>query len=283
MLRLIRERFVPVAVDQHIHRRLKDAEGELFAKVLRQAGRGLDGRSQGVYCFTPDGTLLTFANTAQAGRVRQLLTGALAKFDPAAAEAANIAAAAGSKPLPEPPAGGLILDVTAKVLGGYEDGAGRRAEVHRDSLGRDHLWVRQDEAAALASGEFPASLARRIAKFHLVDNTRGEPPLWRDAEIRRLEVKLEAGQVRGSVELQTPRGDRGYQADLYGIVESQDGQVTRIDLVFKGQFWGQGAYTPGAPPGKFPLAVALRLAADDCAANRVPPQAARLGAADYLR
>ena len=66
MLRLLRTRFVPVAVDQHIHRRLQDAEGKLFAKVLKQAGQGLDGGSQGVFCFTPDGKLLAFANVVEA-------------------------------------------------------------------------------------------------------------------------------------------------------------------------------------------------------------------------
>ena len=36
-------------------------EGELFAKILKQAGRGRDGTSQGNYLFSPDGTLLAFA------------------------------------------------------------------------------------------------------------------------------------------------------------------------------------------------------------------------------
>lgn len=40
-------KFIPVAVDQHDHRRRKDADGELFAKILKQAGRDLEGTSQG--------------------------------------------------------------------------------------------------------------------------------------------------------------------------------------------------------------------------------------------
>ena len=56
MIALLKGRFVPVAVDQHVHRRMRDEEGEFFARVLRQAGRGLGGRSQGVYLFTADGT-----------------------------------------------------------------------------------------------------------------------------------------------------------------------------------------------------------------------------------
>ena len=276
---------MPVAVDQHIHRRLKDEEGQLFAKVLRQAGQGLDGRSQGVFCFTPDGTLLTFANVVDAEPALRLLNGALAKFDPSTAAAAE-AAAVGRSPMPQPPPGGIIAQVTTKVLGGY-DASDKRAQVYLESLGRDHLWVRKDEAEALAkslaAGTFPTSLAQRLARYHLVDNTRGEPPMWEAAEIKRLELTIRDGQVRGVVHLETRRGDRGYQADIAGIIEVQDGNISRLDLVAKGQFWGEGTFTPNAPKGKFPLAVACRLADADSAASQVPPQAARLGADEYLR
>ncbi len=280
---------MPVAVDQHIHRRLQDEEGQLFAKVLRQAGQGLDGRSQGIFCFTPEGTLLTFANVVDAEPALRLLDGALKKFDPSAAAAE--APAVGKSPLPQPPPGGLIINVTSKVLGGY-DASDKQAQVYRQSLGRDHLWIRQDEAEALAksltTGTFPASLAQRLARYHLVDNTRGEPPMWEASEIKRLELTIREGQVRGGevrgvVHLETRRGDRGYQAEIAGFIEVQEGRVSRLDLVAKGQFWGEGTFTPNAPKGKFPLAVACRLAAADCAASQVPPQAARLGAQEYLR
>src|SRR5687768_11737959 len=83
ILNLLSTRFVPVAIDQHVHRTLKDAEGDLFAKVLKQAGRGLGGTSQGNYLFGPDGTLLAFANTADADHVKRLMATALKKFAPA--------------------------------------------------------------------------------------------------------------------------------------------------------------------------------------------------------
>ena len=43
MVKLLSDRFVPVAVDQHMFRQRKDAEGELFSRVLKQAGRSTDG------------------------------------------------------------------------------------------------------------------------------------------------------------------------------------------------------------------------------------------------
>ena len=55
-----------------VHRTLNDAEGELFAKILKQAGRGADGISQGNYLFSPNGNLLAFADTAvPAARVKR--------------------------------------------------------------------------------------------------------------------------------------------------------------------------------------------------------------------
>jgi hypothetical protein len=276
---LLGTRFVPVAVDQHIHRVLKDAEGELFAKVLKQAGRGLGGTSQGYYLFSPDGKLLAFANTADAAHVRRLMETALKKFDP---DAAPVAAGAPKAALPqfEPPAGGLVLDVTSKVLGGYEKGS-KRAMM--DALGRDHLWLRKDEAEALARGELPESVKQRIARFHLIDNTRGEPPLWRPDEVRKLEVTLKDGRLSGSVHLETKAGNRGYQAEVLGFVEVKDGRVTRFDLVARGRFWGEGTFTRGAPPGRFPFAVAFTLSPGTCAADRVLPGAARGNLKGYLR
>ena len=279
VLKLLATRFVPVAVDQHIHRTLKDAEGALFAQILKQAGRGLGGTSQGNYLFSPDGKLLAFANTADAAHVRRLMEAALRKFDPAAAPAAETGPKAALSQF-EPPAGGLVLDVTSKVLGGYEKGGNRAM---RDAVGRDHLWLRKDEAEALARGELPEAVKRRIARFHLLDNTRGEPPPWRPDEVRRLELTLQGGRLSGSVHLETKAGDRGYRADLLGVVEVRGGRVTRLDLVAKGAFWGEGTFTRGAPPGCFPFAVAFTLSPGTSAADRVLPGAARGNLKGYFR
>ncbi len=271
-----------MAVDQHIHRHLRDAEGDLFARVLKQAERGLDGYSQGVYIFTAEGRLLAFANTSDAGRVKGLLDTAFKKFAPGET-LFPIEGEKTARPLPTPPAGGLVVDVTTKVLGGY-DSANPRGKRFLNSLGRDHLWVRKDEAESLASGSLPESLAQRLARFHLVDNTRGEPPMWRADEVRTLNLKFEDGRLRGPIHLETKNGDRGYQAELLGFISAKDGKVTRFDLVVRGEFWGHGTFTRGAPKGKFPMAVAFSLSDGKCIADQVPPQAARGGAIkSYLR
>ncbi len=280
MLESLSTRFVPVAIDQHIHLHLKDAEGELFAKVLRQAGRGLDGTSQGNYLFTPEGKLLSFANTADAAEVKRLMETALRKFD---RDAGGTAGPEGKAiGFFEPPVGGLVVDVTAKVLGGYEKGT-KTSEAARESLGRDHLWLRKDEAEALARGELPESVKLRIARFHLLDNTRGEPPSWGAGEVKGLEMTLKDGRVSGWVHLETKSGDRGYRAALLGQVRVEGGKVTRFDLVARGDYWGEGTYTRGAPPDKFPFAVAFTLSRGASPADRVPPGAARGNFQGYLR
>ena len=239
---------MPVAVDQHIHRRLKDEEGKLFASVLKQAGRGLGGRSQGVYIFAPSGTLLAFANTADAAHVKRLMKKALDSSEPAP-PAIDYPDAPKASPVGDRPKGTLIALVTTKVLGGYEKVEGRRTPIHAASLGEDHLWIRPDEADALARGSFPDSLLQRMVRYHFVDNTRGEPPFWRTDEVRRADVRLnDEGVLDGKVELQTQDEQRGFEAEVFGHLETKDGKLSRFDLVARGWFHGEGRFTRGAPP-----------------------------------
>lgn len=281
MLDLLRKKFVPVAVDQHIHRKLRDEEGKLFADVLKQAGRGLEGGSQGVFVFTPEGKLLAFQNVAEAEPVKRLLRAALAKFDPAATRPVK-GAEKEATALVTPPAGGLVVRVGAKVLGGYE-GSSEQVKRYANSISRDFLWLRKDEAASLARGVLPDSVKTRIARYHLIDNTRGEPPMWQPDEVKKLDLTLEDGKLTGAIHLETKSGDRRYRADVLGFVEAKDGTVTRFDLVVKGTFRGEGTFSRGAPKGDFPFAVAFTLSQGKTAADRVPPQGARGYLQGYLR
>jgi hypothetical protein len=275
--------FVPVAVDQHDHRRRKDAEGELFAYVLKQAGRGLDGYAQGFYIFTPTGKLLEHSNTVSGDRMKEVLASALKKFDPQAPIPRIEEDVKAGRPLYEAPAGGLVVSVTSKVLGGYIQAEESTLKIRQESLGRDHLWVRKDEAEQLCKDTLAETLLVRMARFHLVDNTRGEPPFWKKEEIKRLEVSLHKGTLSGVVHLETRSGDRGFDGQFLGLVETRGAEVTRFDVVVKGKFWGEGTYTHGAPRGKFPFAVAFTLSTGKGIERRVPPGGARSNSKAYLR
>ncbi|MCI0340800.1 MAG: hypothetical protein L0216_06555 [Planctomycetales bacterium] len=280
---MLRTKFVPVALDQWYQRRQKDAEGEFYRKIAGQGPRNdFKGTTQGLYAAAPDGTFLGYNNNRGPERVRKLLRKALDAFRPADAPPIE-AGPADPQYAHVPPEGGLVVDVTAKVLGGYPEPKDWHERIFQVALQRDHLWVRKDEHEALARGKIPESLRVRIARFHLVDGTRGEPPMWKREEIRRLDLALAEGRLSGSVHLETESGDRGFEADLLGFVEAKDGRVTRLDLVAKGLFWGEGRYTKGAPPGKFPLAVRFALASGKDAADRIPPEGGRGWHADYIR
>jgi hypothetical protein len=133
-------------------------------------------------------------------------------------------------------------------------------------------------------------LVYRVARFHLVDNTRGEPPFWDRAAVRRHHLKLRVAEVTdhrlilrldGSILITTSadldRADRGFDARLSGVIryDAQAGKFDRFDLVAVGDHWGEGPFTRNARPGRTPLGVAFELARGDRAADRVPPQGAR--------
>jgi hypothetical protein len=285
---LLKTRFIPVAIDQAYQRRQQDAEGEFYRKIAGQGPRDdFNDTTQGLYIATPSGKLLMYNNNRDPAKVRALMQRNLDEFNASTESDSTVAAIepgkADSRWNVISPEGGLVVRVQAKVLDGYEPTTDPWRTIFQSALSRDNLWITQSEHDALARGELPRSLPRRIARFHLVDNTRGEPPMWRDEEIRELEMTLENGRLRGRVRLETDRGDRGYEAELLGLVETRDGKVVRLDLVALGEFWGEGPFTRRAPKGKFPLAIAFTLADGADVADEVPPQGSRGWLEGYFR
>ncbi len=279
IVKLLQTRFIPVAIDQAYQRRQKDNEGRFYQKIANQGPRKIgQGTTQGLYSADAAGRLLEYTNNRGAERVLRMMHAALKKHRPE-----KVAAIAKGTPdaryNPQPPKGGLVVRVTSKVLGGYEKTDNEWRRIFQSSLGRDNLWIRADEHAALAKGQLPKSLLKRITRFHLIDNTRGEPPMWRDSEIKKLEGTFNGkngnGKLRATVHLQSADNKRAYEAELIGHIETRNGKVTRLDLVAKGDFRGEGRYTRNAPKGKFPLAIAFTLADGKDAADTIPPQGSR--------
>ncbi len=279
---LLSTKYIPVAIDQHIHRRLNGAEGRLFTELVTRAGRFLDVTAQGVYVFTSTGELLAFRHTHDPLVVKQMLISVLerAESEPSASGWSELGEDAHF--MLKAPAGVVVLDVVSKVLGGYGEPSGPRERILQSSHGRDHFWIRQDEVASLSEGIVPDSLLSRMARFHLVDNTRGEPPMWRADQIRSANAVLRDGRLVGSVRLETTRLRRGYAASLFGLVDVEGGVVTKFDVVARGLAWGRGYYNSGAPRGRYPLAVRFTLAQGMWPFDAVPPGAARTRTSEYL-
>ena len=284
---LLKTRFIPVAIDQAYQRRQQDTEGEFYRSIASQSPRNdFNSTTQGFYIATASGKLLLYNNNRDPDKLLRLMRRELKGFE-------SLSDAEGAKPLPKTksdprynvnaPAGGLTVRVHAKVMGGYEPTTNQWRQIFQNAVSRDNLWITKSEHRALVRGEFPDSLQRRIARYHLVDNTRGEPPMWRPEEIRALEMQRKGTHLQGSVRLESKRADRGYEADMRGEIEVKSGRVIRFDLVCLGQFWGEGPFTGGAPEGKFPLAISFTLADGTDVADRIPPQGSRGWVDGYLR
>jgi hypothetical protein len=316
LIQLASEEFVPVTGDDWYQRRRQDAEGEFFRKVADQGPRKGEGGStrQGIYCLTPSGKLLAYKNAQDADVMRAVLERALADWKKLPAEERE----AGAVKVPDPgdpdkryhrapPADGLILNVYTRILDRDDRGDCRRGTCETpggDRAAHDHLWLTKVEWQSLLPKEakagdqfaMPEPIARRIARFHLVDDTRGEPPFWSAEEVRRSEMRwtveeANAAAVRlrldGSVLLATDadpkKAGRGYEARLLGYLEYDPTKraVTRFDVLALGDHWGEGTFTRGAREGRRPLGVAFELAPGGKPADAVPPQAAR-DIGDYL-
>lgn len=288
IVKMLKTRFIPVAIDQAYQRRQKDAEGEFYRKIAGQSPRSnFNSTTQGFYVSTASGMLMLYNNNRDPAKVRRLMQRQLDEFQLNGFAKLDVAEIKPGKVdpryNPRLPAGGLVVRVRAKILGGYKPTTDRWRQIFQTSLSRDNLWISDSEHRALVRGEIPAGLQKRIARFHLVDNTRGEPPMWQEAEIRKVEMKLDNGRLTGRVGLATSDKSRGYDAELKGFITAKDGKVVRFDVVSLGEFWGEGRYTRGAPVGKFPLAVSFSLADGSDVADTIPPQASRGWLRGYLR
>lgn len=285
---MLQSRFIPVAIDQAFQRRQKDSEGEFYRKIASQGPRSdFNGTTQGFYIATSSGDLLLYNNNRHPEKVRRLMREKLDEFFEHRDANANVA------PLSEesrdrlynvkPPEGGAILRVHGKVLDGYEPTDDRWQEIFQSALSRDNMWLTAEEHKQVAAGNIPKQVQQRLVRFHLVDGTRGEPPMWNEDEIRTLDMQLDNGRLSGKVHLETKDGKRGYQAQILGYVESSGETLTRFDVVVHGDFWGEGRYTKNAPEGKFPLAISFSLADGKDIADEVVPQAWKGWHHNYLK
>lgn len=314
MVRLAREEFVPVAADDWYQRRREDAEGEFFRSVADQGPRKGQGGStrQGIYCLTASGRLLAYRNAADPQVMIDVLREALTAWN----KLPRGERAAGSIEVPPlnaedlderyaraPPEGGLILKVHARTL--EQDEAGEYRACSGDETGyggqaasTDHLWISEEEWRSLIPAkprpndafEMPAAIAHRIARYHLLDNTRGEPSFWSREEIRSLRISLRVERaddaevllrMEGGVLLSTDErpaaAERGYEAALSGHIRYDIGRdaISEFEVLVLGEHWGEGPFTGGARPGRTPLGVAFLLTPGEHPTDRIAPQGMR--------
>lgn len=308
-IKLINDHFIAVAADDWYQRRRTDVEGRFWKKVADQGPRKGQGGAtrQGIYCFTPDGELLVYRNHLDENVMRDEFKRALKKWQtlPAArtkpgALTIEDAGAPDERYHRPPPRGGLILCSYTRILDKKDDGyvPGTCSRKGADFAALDHVWLTAEEWKSLIPANpkvgdtksLPRELAMRLARFHLVDNTRGEPPHWQSDEVRELKFNLTVESVTDeklvlamegatllATESDAARSKRGYDVRLRGTIDyhRKAKQIAKWNMVAVGDHWGEGTYTGGARPGRTPLGIAFELADGKQEADRVPPQAAR--------
>ena len=280
---LLKTGFVPVAIDQWYTRSQQDAEGDFYRGIAAAGPRSeFEQTTQGFYLADAAGNFLGYNNNRHGLPLKQLLKETLEGFT----QGENV------EPLTRTsvdedysrsiPAGASVIRVNSKVLGGYAEPESEWDEIFQNAISRDNLWILDDEKAMLKSGEFPAILARRIARFHLVDNTRGEPDMWRGSDIKELNVSLENDEISGNAYLESAGDRRYYRVGFRGFVEFEGDEISRFDVVALGQHFGHGRYTSGAPDGEFPVAIAFRLADGSDVSDAIAPQGTKGWMPAYL-
>jgi hypothetical protein len=285
LVKVICTRFIPVAVDHEIERR-KDAEGELYRKV---AGNAV---SNSVFAFDPSGKVL-FKRLGDGIYQKYVpaLEEAIKDYQPAKATAKEVPAGADRDEHYYPvPADAVVVHVTSRMVKAGKDWPGP------ERWGRDNMWIRADEVAALAKGELPESLKKRLPRCHLINTTGGHltsGAMWKPEHVKRLDMRLADGRLTGEVDLEgwvkgPVRNDHSrYSVRLLGFVEAKNGKLTRFDVVALGPARrvagsGPGIETHGEVGVPYPLAIGFRLSTRTARDNgaRPPPRcttAARRG------
>lgn len=308
---MAKEKYVPVTGDDWYERRRQDAQGEFFRKVADQGPRKGQGGStrQGIYMLTADGKLLAYKNAGQNPDVmREVLKQGLAEWarlpeerrKPGAVKVDDLERI-DKRYDRAPPLGGLIVSVYTRILdknGKGEWCKGSCASPGGDAAARDHLWLTKSEWLELVpadpkSGDklpLPAAIAERMIRFHLIDNTRGEPPMWRKEEVRTSKLTLTVqevtdaavklrldGNVLVSTDLDLTKAARGFDARVTGFLsyDRQQKAMNKLEIVAFGDHWGEATFTRNARDGRKPLGVVFELSRSDSAADRVPPQGIR--------
>jgi hypothetical protein len=271
----------------------------------REKGAPRDaGTRQGIYACAPSGALLASINALDADAVLAVLEQARVAWEALPDEQRWLAAGADLRPAHRwewsCPTDGLVLARTVRELPPDGD---PDAEPLRPS-NRDYAWFSADEARLLlpatlepgARRDVPPLVVRRLARFHLVDNVRGQTLPFADEEVAAdswlaSEVVGREGdgvvlRLRGATRAVaegpwlmgdnawTPGGEypRGVSCTLEGraVWDPSGRTFTAFELVGVGEFWGSGWLNNRRADDRGPIGFLFTLA-PDTPAGRVPP------------
>jgi len=283
----LKEEFIPFAGNTNELQvsKWESPERTWFMETIKSihpgASKGVT--AQGFYIVGADGQGYAFSmHGRQRDEFMKLLDSGIALFTkspPKRVEIVTSPVKNWTRPMPD---GTLVVRTISRV-----DPVPLDASEKNKSIGRDHFWIFPEDAKEIfqqVGREFkmPSKMARRLARFHLLDNVRGEPTRWRAEDIKVLDLrmtKLSEGKyaLSGRFQISNMEGTgntaKGIAGSISGSIslDAQSGIATDFRAFVEAQAWGDHINTSGAPKGKYPLKIAFQAASDEIARS-VPPQ-----------
>ncbi len=166
---------------------------------------GGQGTRQGIYVCTPSGEFMVSINSLNPDAVIAALETALRKWQQLPETVRRRGSAANPMPARRwetsyPNHGLVLVSVNRDLVA--EQGDVRRTG---DRWNRDHVWFSAEEARSWLPADpiprtihqLPAPLVRRLARFHFVDNVRGQTLPFAAEEVRGSEIQTEVLERRG--------------------------------------------------------------------------------------
>lgn len=316
MAQLLQRDFVPVAANTaYLAPEDKKARNwcessRFLEKIIEKSGLRKQDESetaQGYYAFSATGNLYGSINTHNPEEVVTILQRAKKEFatsPPAKVELQESSLGSESAP----PNGAMVLRVFSRISplpAGLDELRRRR----NGQLGRDHLWLLKSDAAEILSrlkvakeAEAPEALSKRLCRYHLTDNVRGESDLWGPEDIKKRSFKVAklaetdtamTVRVTGTyamlktgikVEGRRAKSEMGLEGTLEGVLEIDKGKGTfsGAKIYASATCWGASTFTPDEPTGKFPVLFAMVVATDAVSRQVAPQGVMNSGREEYL-
>jgi hypothetical protein len=314
-------KFIPAADEVGRLQSGVDAECQLFRKIAEQghfAGRTEPSFTrQGTYATTADGTLLASWNKTVPRIVAGKLREALENWDRLKAQGRKFSGedsldlaqlTRADRFFPED---GLVLKVNTRDLPRDPPQEGWFAQ----AWNQDFAWFTKEEAGQFLPGEIepgrtrevPRALVERLARFHFLDNVRGQTPPFpacaiEDATLNsrvtavqgdvvslRLDGRTKAVQkgnwsIRGFDDKNRPSvQERGVEMKLLGTARfnRKQGRFVGFEVVAVGTRWGATQYNcRGDDLAPAPFGAVLSLAGANRAERVAPEHFRDYGGAD---
>lgn len=261
--------------------------------------RGVPNTKQGIYAVSPSGVFLASTNTIDADPMADMLRKALDKWKTLSKQERLLSEDPSQAKLDRSenryPKDGLALKVVSRDM----PRTGVPNDWRANAWNIDYAWFRKEEMASMlpkdwskgASVAWPEALAKRLVRFHLLDNVRGQTDAYEDKDVVEAALKTEVtkvakgvvtlrfeGSTKASTTSKWPGADpdpqtRGLGTRILGSAtyDPQKGRFTAFELVAVGTRWGASRFNFREDDRKVaPIGFVLSMAADK-PAERVPP------------